>query len=218
MGRRREDQQQQETSRKALDELALAIALQAGASEAAAVAAITAALVPVLPAGLTGGGVGGDIAREIARIIWADIPHVEGVEGVLRGVRLEQVYYRAAYGQAAARRLAQALSATAGRTGGREAFAKALDAERRYFADHLAFNARRDTVGRLTANMMELYGEELSWNAVIRPTSRPHHKAAHEHNWRPANGAPVQTGGRPGELAHCICYPGPPKPGAPLLV
>lgn len=173
--------------------------------------AFAASLVSILPLrALVGQGEAERIALAVARLALRNFPEVGTGPRYIQLVREEQLMYRAAYARAAARRLVDAAQEDG-------TLDRALAVEDGYFAAHERRNRRREERGLAVSRAMDLYGETVGWYATIRPTSRPHHRAAHHHNWQPLLGAPLQTGSIPGELEHCLCRVGPPIQGARLL-
>lgn len=148
------------------------------------------------------------VALEVARIAIVDVPEVSVASGFARQVQEDALIYRAAYIRAAVRRLRSAGDI------GDQSFAAALDGERNYFELHRAQELRRATGGKQVAEAISRYGDLLGWYAEIRPTSRPNHRAAHGHNFRPLLGPPALTTAYPGVLPNCLCEVGPPVTGA----
>lgn len=93
---------------------------------------------------------------------------------------------------------------------------EALAKERKNYALHKEAQRQRRAVDTMISGAIAVYGPILSWHAIKRETSRPSHLRADGKNWD-ARRTPTQTGGRPGELPNCLCYVGPPIPGARLL-
>lgn len=208
MGRQRDDQQE---GQRQLALIAAAI-LAAPTPAPAGAPTLAAALVGILPIAAFAGGaaIADRIALEVARRVLENLPDNGNIASpYMQLVTEEQLIWRAAYARAASRRLARAYIE------GRLDEAVAL--EDTYFAAHNRRNERRGEKALLVDEAMRAYGEIVSWHAHVRPTSRPHHRAAHRLNWQPLLGAPLQTGGIPGELLHCLCEVGPPIRGARLL-
>lgn len=216
------EEQPPEGNAAALAALATALVAASGGAPGGTagrgVAGVASALLALMPAALVRNGASDDVARQIARLISRDVPVIEGSTGIMRRARIEQLLFRAAYGGAASRRVLARIVGTDRREESiREAFGGALETERGYFEKHVSVNSKRETGARRVVDAMELYGEVLSWNTTIRPTNRPNHRGAHERNWLPLAGPPVETGAYPGVLDFCLCFPGPPRPGAPML-
>lgn len=178
--------------------------------------ALAPSLVGILPlAAFLGGGAAGvaganRIALIVATVVLADLSDIESAPSpYMRRVFEDQLIWRAAYVRAASRRLAEAY------LGGRLEQQQAL--EDSYFKGHLRRTERRLQKATEVEQAMARFGLVVGWYALVRPTSRPHHRAAHRHNWQPMFGVPLQTGGLPGELEHCLCEVGPPIEGAPIL-
>ena len=124
----------------------------------------------------------------------------------------------ALYLVAASERLADAAAE------GDQALQAAIQAEERYFGQHLIAEERRmraaagvDTESRLNADRDQegdLAGL-LSWRAVLDRRTTPECRAANGSNFK-ADQMPAI--GWPGAVhVHCRCTSGPPIPGAPLL-
>ncbi len=210
MGRTR---QQQTSDERQLVAIA-AVLLTGYATEQATEAAVAEAMVGALPLAAATGSV------ELARLVAREVAEL-GIDAVFsrpdvgpalaEQAALQSALYRAAYLRAAAGRLVAALQSSPSTE---DALAAWRAQEERYFALHLEAQARRFAGYAEVSELMDRHGPVLGWYATIRPTNRPHHRAAHRHNWRPLSGPPVQTGAYPGVLPFCLCEAGPPIPGA----
>jgi hypothetical protein len=91
----------------------------------------------------------------------------------------------------------------------------AITAEQRFYGLHVEASQQRVTATSAVDGMAETYGNLLSWNAVLDPRCTPECRAADGKSFYadrpPAIGYPGTT------HPNCRCYPGPPRPGAPIL-
>lgn len=216
MGRTRQ-QDQQIPDEQQLAAIAEALAAGVGAAALADVLMGVLPLAAFVGSSQLAGVVAGEVASFAAEA--GEIPDLRGDRepGELLAVfGLQNLLMRAAYLRAAASRLGHAIR-EAPREGVSQAVEAWRDKERQYLALHLQAQARRTEGGALVFDAIQTYGEVIGWYATLRPTNRPHHRAAHRHNWRPLLGPPLQTGAYPRVLPFCLCYPGPPIPGAPEI-
>lgn len=90
-----------------------------------------------------------------------------------------------------------------------------LARERRYYAQHVAAMWQRATAAGKVDMEAAVHGDLLSWNTVLDGKTSAECRAADGKNFH-ASAMPVI--GYPGSVhPHCRCFPGPPRPGAPLL-
>lgn len=132
-----------------------------------------------------------------------DAPRLRDNPSIREGIR------SALFGLNAARRVARDVLKG-------KSVSESLAKERKNYDLHKEAQRQRRAVDSMISGAIEVYGPILSWHAVERETSRPSHLRANGKNWD-ARRTPTQTGGRPGELPNCLCYVGPPIPGARLL-
>lgn len=183
--------------------------------------ALADALTTVLPlaAFLGSSALARMVAEAASEIGLVDVPEVsDAPQEILRQTAFSQLSFRAAYIRASVVRLANKVR-EARRTGValREALGAWQLSESSYFGLHQEAGLRRQVGAQQVVDAMDQYGEVVGWHAEIRPTSRPNHRAAHRHNWRPALGPPLQTGAYPGVLRLCLCSISAPIPGAPEI-
>lgn len=124
--------------------------------------------------------------------------------------RAREAVYRAVYAVNAVKRVraAEGVSGTI----------EAIGRERRNNALQREAAKRRLAADEMTVKAVELWGPTLGWYH-LNPTEdpRPHHYRADRCNWRPARGAPKETGSLPGAEPNCGCVAGPPILGARML-
>lgn len=216
--------------------------LLSGVAVEAMTAKIAPLLIPVLPPALLRlPDIAGDVAEEAARLVATDAETLQigedggadGVSGIIRAAKIDNVLYRALYGVAAARRIGGTVLEVQGgdlQEPGVESNppAKSLQValqlasrrESRYFECHKDVSKRRISAAKTVEGLVELHGPLLSWNWGETRTPReprPTHLAADGANWRPLNGTPLSTGSLPGVERGCSCAAGPPKRGARTL-
>jgi hypothetical protein len=164
--------------------------------------AIAALLLSAAPPGLLAFPL---IAANSARGLAAML--VEDADGSKRGTRdLRELVLKGLYGINALARVARA-----------EDKAKALEKERGHYQRQKEASTRRTLQQAMLDAAVATYGPILSWTAVPRETSRPHHLAADGFNFDVSKGPPKQTGAFPGELPNCLCNFAPPRPGAKVM-
>jgi hypothetical protein len=212
MGRVRAHEQPEESSID--EEVALLIAgiLLGTVSVPNPTLAIAEALVNLVPSFLPA-PLRADISAHAARLVLTDQQTPTEGSGALVAVGSENLKYRVAYGFAAIKRLVKAVSKPSEERV-EERLAKALKAEASYLEAHRNAAERRSQMAQMIEQAVATYGPVLSWRAVKRETSRPHHLAADARNWNASNGPPRATGALPGVLPNCLCSFGPPIPGA----
>jgi F like protein len=97
----------------------------------------------------------------------------------------------------------------------RTALADGLARERRYYSLHLAAMWNRAAAAGKTDMAALEHGDLLSWNAVLDGKTSAECRAADGKNY---HASVMPAIGYPGSVhPHCRCYPGPARPGAPLL-
>ena len=219
MGARRSPPEQPRRPQESGAQAAVAVALVStvGASPAAFVAALAPLLLPFFPLALLSTAVVAEeiavgAARLLARADAVPVP----ASGFGRTAAMEAISYRAAYAEAAVRRLCAAVEG-AEPGGEAEALRKALRTEERHLAAHLEATRRRLAGARVTDAMIELHGWILNWRwGQTRTPSepRPTHKAADGANVDLRRGVPASVIALPGVLPWCSCAWGPPVRGA----
>ncbi len=179
--------------------------------------AVAAILLSVAPAALlTAPAAAASVAFGVASLI-VQTPRNSGVRGsrltargagpASEGQLLREAAYKGFYALNALRRVAAA-----------EDKAQQLRRERRFFGQQLEASRRRTAGAALNDAAAAIHGSVLSWVHTGRAkTHRPEHEAAHGANFR-VDAPPASTGGLPATLPGCDCIPGPPIPGARMLV
>lgn len=179
--------------------------------------AIAAVLLAVAPSSLLAApAAAASVAFGVASLI-VQTPRNSGARGsrltargagpASEGQFLREAAYKGFYALNALRRVAVA-----------EDKAQQLRRERRFFGQQLDASRRRTAGAALNDAAAAIHGPVLSWVHTGRAkTHRPEHEAAHGMNFR-VDSPPTSTGGLPATLPGCDCIPGPPIPGARMLV
>jgi hypothetical protein len=96
-----------------------------------------------------------------------------------------------------------------------DALAKAKDAERVYFRQHIKASQMRQLAGSKIDGLAERYGNELGWVAKMDRKTTAECRNAHGKNFDARTPPAI---GWPGVVhAECRCRPGPPWPQARML-
>ena len=173
--------------------------------------AIAAVLLAVAPASLlvipeTAASVAFGVASLVVQTPGRSARPVRGGPAS-QGQFLRESAYKGFYALSALKRVAVAEDRT-----------KALQRERRFFGQQLEASRQRMAGAALNDAATERWGPVLSWNhGPEGPNDRLRHVAADGQNFDVRN-PPRETDGLPGTLPACKCYPGPPIPGARMLV
>lgn len=177
----------------------------------------TETLTRALRAPFKAAGISGAALSGVASLI-ASWPHevMEGTGPAQRWAVKANLLRRAQFFLAAAKRTQQAI--VAARSQDEPVIAAIRDAlttEKRYLAAHVAASQQRISAASAIDGMAAIHGNLLGWNAVIDSRCTPECKAADGKSFYADRPPKI---GFPGTThPHCRCFPGPARPGAPIL-
>jgi SPP1 gp7 family putative phage head morphogenesis protein len=174
-------------------------------------------LTRALRAPFKAAGISGAALSATAALV-ASWPHeaMEGTGPAQRWALRANLQRRASFFLHAARRTQQAIvTARSKDQPVMAAIRDALTAERRFMAQHIQASTGRVQAATAVDGAAAMYGNLLSWNAVIDPRCTPECRAADGKSFYADRPPKI---GYPGSThPNCRCFPGPPRPGATVL-
>lgn len=218
MAQARQEQQRQEptppedpeglTAEEAAAAIAALLLLGGAGATVGAIAAVLMQLPGVVP----------NLAERAARLTLMDLPtRPQAPDQIIAATWWANLMRRGLYAANAATRLSGAYS-EAERVGDEGPIEAAVEAERRYFGQHVDQSETAIQGAVINAAAVDRYGRILGWIHPGRTkTHRREHERAHRQNYDPLNPPAATSRFLPAQALFCECVPGPPWPGAPTM-